>query len=230
MDETAEAGTTYYYTVKAFWEEDAQGISTKYPSDVKVEVPQNALDTPVVSTKSVNYCTIDVTWKKVTGAEKYVIYRKEAKVGTAFKSIATVSADTLKYRDGSAKMGVNYYYTVKAYAGSIYSDYQKNVTGKAVPSSPTLKAAGSSTGVTVTWTGSKAGANKFADGYRVFRKTAGGSWKTVGTVGANTRSFKDTTGTRGTTYYYTVRAYVKQSDGTNLWGTYDATGVSGSKK
>ena len=115
VDETAEAGTTYYYTVKAFWEEDAQGISTKYPSDVKVEVPQNALDTPVVSTKSVNYCTIDVTWKKVTGAEKYVIYRKEAKVGTAFKSIATVSADTLKYRDGSAKMGVNYYYTCLLY-------------------------------------------------------------------------------------------------------------------
>ena len=169
-------------------------------------------------------------WNKIAGADKYVVYRKEAKPGTAFKSIGTVSGNILKYRDGNAKMGVNYYYTVKAFSGSIYSDYQKTVTGMAVPSSPSLSASGSSKGVTITWTGSKAGANKFADGYRIFRKTVNGSWKTVGTVGANTRSFTDTTGAKGTTYVYTVRAYVKQSNGTNLWGTYNTAGVSGVKK
>ena len=231
VDETAEAGVTYYYTVKGFWEEDAQGAYTQYPTNVTAKIPVDALATPQVKTRSVNYCTVEVTWNKVTGAEKYVIYRKEAKAGTSFKSIGTVSAGTLKYRDGSAKMGVNYYYTVKAYAGSIYSDYQKTVTGMAVPSSPILKGAvSSSTGVTVSWSGSKKSAGSYADGYRIFRKTAGGSWKTVGTVGAGTRSFKDTTGTKGTTYYYTVRAYVKQSNGTNLWGTYNAAGVSGAKK
>ncbi|HIY19654.1 MAG TPA: family 43 glycosylhydrolase [Candidatus Blautia avistercoris] len=230
VDKAAEAGKTYYYTVKGFWEEDAKGICTKYPTDVSVKIPVKELATPSVKTRSVNYCTVEVTWNKITGADKYVIYRKEAKPGTAFKSIGTVGGGTLSYRDGSAKMGVNYYYTVKAFAGSIYSDYQKTVTGMAVPSSPTLKAAGSSKGVTITWTGSKAGDNKFADGYRVFRKTEGGSWKTVGTVGANTRSFTDTTGAKGTTYVYTVRAYVKQSDGTNLWGTYNAAGVKGAKK
>ncbi len=231
VDETAEAGVTYYYTVKGFWEENAQGTCTRYPTNVTAKIPVDALATPQVKTRSVNYCTVEVTWNKVTGAEKYVIYRKEAKAGTSFKSIGTVSAGTLKYRDGSAKMGVNYYYTVKAYAGSIYSDYQKTVTGMAVPSSPALKGAvSSSKGVTVSWSGSKKSAGSYADGYRVFRKTVGGSWKTVGTVGANTRSFTDTTGAKGTTYVYTVRAYVKQSNGTNLWGTYDATGVSGSKK
>lgn len=229
-DTTAEAGVTYYYTVKAFWEADAQGAFTNYPKDVTVKVPVDKLGTPAVNTRSVNYCTVEISWEKVTGADKYVIYRKEAKPGTSFKSIGTVSASVLKFRDGNAKMGVEYYYTVKAYAGSIYSDYQREVVGMAVPSAPTLSASGSSKGVTITWTGSKAGANAFADGYRVFRKTAGGSWKTVGTVGANTRSFTDTTGTKGTTYYYTVRAYVKQSDGSNLWGTYNTTGVAGVKK
>ena len=102
--------------------------------------------------------------------------------------------------------------------------------GMAVPSAPSVKASSSGQGVTVAWTGSKAGANTFADGYRVFRKTAGGSWKTIATVGSGTRSYTDTTGTRGTTYYYTVRAYVKQSSGTNLWGTYDTAGASGAKK
>ena len=230
MDKTAKPGTTYYYTVKGFWEADAKGTATKYPSDVQVKIPADSLETPVVSTRSLNYCTVEVSWDKVSGADKYVIYRKEAKAGTSFKSIGTVSASVLSFRDGNAKMGVSYYYTVKAYAGSQYSDYQKNATGMAVPSSPSLSASGNSRGVTITWTGSKAGANTFADGYRVFRKTAGGSWKTIGTVGANTRSFTDTTGTKGTTYYYTVRAYVKQSNGTNLWGTYNATGVKGVKK
>ena len=229
VDKTAEAGVTYYYTVKGFWEENAQGTATQYPKNISIKVPVDTLKTPVVSTRSVNYCTVDVSWNKVAGAEKYVIYRKEAKAGTAFKSIGTVSADTLKYRDGSAKMGVTYYYTVKAYAGKIYSGYQKTVTGKAVPSSPSLKANSSSKGVTITWTGSKAGANKFADGYRIFRKTANGSWKTVGTVGANARSFTDTTGAKGTTYTYTVRAYVKQN-GQNLWGTYNTAGVKGVRK
>ena len=230
VDTTAEAGKTYYYTVKGFWDMDAQGVCTQYPTNVSVTIPVDELATPAVKTRSVNYCTVEVTWNRIAGADKYVVYRKEAKPGTAFKSIGTVSGNTLKYRDGNAEMGVNYYYTVKAFSGSIYSDYQKTITGMAVPSSPGLSAASSSKGVTITWTGSKAGANKFADGYRVFRKTVGGSWKTVGTVGANTRSFTDTTGAKGTTYVYTVRAYVKQSNGTNLWGTYNTTGVTGVKK
>ena len=230
-DKTAKAGVTYYYTVKGFWEENAEGAYTQYPSNVTAKIPVGTLAMPTVATRSVNYCTVEVTWNKIVGAEKYVIYRKEAKVGTSFKSIGTVSAGTLKYRDGTAKLGVNYYYTVKAYAGSISSNYQKTVTGMAVPSSPILKnPVSSGKGVTVSWSGSKKSAGSYADGYRIFRKTAGGSWKTVGTVGASTRSFTDTTGTRGTTYYYTVRAYVRQSNGTNLWGTYNAAGVSGAKK
>lgn len=144
--------------------------------------------------------------------------------------VATVSEGTLKYRDSTAKLGVSYYYTVKACAGDVTSDYVKNVKGTAVPSAPTVKTAGSTKGVTVTWTGSKASANSYATGYRVFRKTAGGSWKTVGTVGKDTRSFTDTTGAKGTTYYYTVRAYVKQSDGSNLWGSYNTAGVAGTRK
>ena len=229
-DVKAQPGETYYYTVKGFMEENAAGTATGYPKDVTVKIPVDTLKTPAVSTRSVNYCTVEVSWNKVAGADKYVIYRKEAKAGTSFASIATVNGGTLKFRDQRAKMGVNYYYTVKAFAGSSYSDYQKNITGMAVPSAPSVQTVGNSRGVTVSWTGSKAGASEFADGYRVFRKTIGGSWKTIGTVGANTRSFTDTTGTKGVTYAYTVRAYVKQSDGTNLWGSYNTQGVQDVRK
>ncbi len=228
-DQTIKAGKTYYYTVKGFWEENAKGTASKYKTSSSASYEQIV---PVVSTKSVNYCNIDISWKKAEGAKKYVIYRKEAKKGTSFKSIKTVAGNALNYRDNTAKMGVNYYYTVKAYAGSVASGYQKNVTGMAVPSAPILRRvlyfANSNThkrGLRIRWTGSKAGSNQFVDGYRIFRKTAGGSWKTIGTVGKNVRSFDDSTGKIGTTYYYTVRPYVKLSNGTNLWGSYDKNGV-----
>ena len=233
VDTTAEAGKTYCYSVKGFWEKDARGIATDYPSNLTIKLPIDSLETPQISTKSVNYCTVDISWKKIDDAEKYVIYRKEAKAGTSFKSLETVSGSSLKYRDGTAKMGVSYYYTVKAYAGNTASDYVKNVKGMAVPSAPKLSEishfASSSThkgGVRIKWTGSKAGSNQFVDGYRIFRKTAGGSWKAIGTVGKNVRSFDDSTGKSGTTYYYTVRPYVKLSNGTNLWGSYDTAGKS----
>lgn len=78
-DETAEAGKTYYYTVRGFWGENATGTATKYPSDVMVSVNVTALDMPVVATKSVNYSNVDVSWDAVEGAQKYVIYRKKQK-------------------------------------------------------------------------------------------------------------------------------------------------------
>ncbi len=231
VDTTAEAGKTYGYTVKGFWEKDARGIATDYPSNLTIKLPIDSLETPQVSTKSVNYCTVDISWKKIDDAEKYVIYRKEAKAGTSFKSLETVSDSSLKYRDGTAKMGISYYYTVKAYAGNTASDYVKNVKGMAVPSAPKLSEIehfiNLSTykgGLRIKWTGSKASSHQFVDGYRIFRKTAGGSWKTIGTVGKNVRSFDDSTGKNGTTYYYTVRPYVKLSNGTNLWGSYDTAG------
>src|SRR5699024_1274569 len=37
-DDTAVPGTVYYYTVKGFWEADAKGSATKYPTDVMVRV------------------------------------------------------------------------------------------------------------------------------------------------------------------------------------------------
>lgn len=234
-------GKTYYYTVKGFWEEDAKGTCTKYPAGAKVTVPPVNLPTPKVTTKSMNYCTVDVSWNKIDYAEKYVIYRKEAKAGTSFKSIKTVDEYTRQYRDSTAKMGTKYYYTVKAYVGAECSGYQKNVTGTALPSAPSLYGHAFSTatqkytsgqkkvvvqgGIGVRWTGSKSGANTFVTGYRVFRKTKGESWKTLATVGKNVRQYKDTTAKKGTTYYYTVRPYVRMADGSNLWGNYDKNGV-----
>ena len=46
-----------------------------------------------------------------------------------------------------------------------------------------------------------------ADGYRVYRKADGGSWKIVKDLSAGTLSYADTTADPGTEYVYTSRPY-----------------------
>ena len=71
------------------------------------------------------------------------------------------------------------------------------------------------------WT-AVSGASKYA----VYRKTAGGSWTLLTTSFTGT-SYPDKSSDlkAGTTYYYTVKAYVGSA-----WSGYDANGVSATAK
>lgn len=79
------------------------------------------------------------------------------------------------------------------------------------------KAENTVAGVSVKW--SKVNGT---EGYYVYRKTENSNWKRVGTVErGNTVSFVDTTVSSGTSYVYTVRAYVG-----SIRSGYDAAGIS----
>ncbi len=58
--------------------------------------------------------------------------------------------------------------------------------------------------------------------YRVFRKTADGSWSTLGAT--TSTSYTDTTAQAGVTYYYTVRCIT--ADGSSYTSGYDTAGLS----
>lgn len=110
-DMTAEAGSTYYYTVRAF---DGSTYGN-YISDEKIlrlTVPEFTM------TNGTNGVTI--AWEKVTGAETYRVYRKTSAAGS-WVQLAEVSDFT--YTDETAKSGTTYYYTVRAYAGNNSSRY-----------------------------------------------------------------------------------------------------------
>jgi fibronectin type 3 domain-containing protein len=98
------------------------------------------------------------------------------------------------------------------------------VSAKAVAavSEVTLKSAkdSGSCGITITWY-----KEAKADGYQIYRKTSGGSWKMIGTSASTATSYTDNTGAIGTTYIYTVRAY-RDINGSHVLGEYDRTGVS----
>lgn len=86
------------------------------------------------------------------------------------------------------------------------------------PGSITVKAY-NKTGAKITWK-AVAGAN----GYRVYRRTSGQSWKGIRTV-TKGQTFTDAGLTTGEKYYYTVRAY-KKVNGKTQWSSYHKTGVS----
>ena len=68
-----------------------------------------------------------ITWKKVSGASGYAIYRSTSKNGSYQKIKTLKSGSTLSFTDTNLKSRKNYYYKVKAYKsadmGNIYSAY-----------------------------------------------------------------------------------------------------------
>lgn len=208
--DTVKKGTTYYYTVRALYDSymsdcDLTGISGATLATVgglKASAKSNA--------------SVTVSWTKISGAEGYRIYRKQA--GESWKGIGNAAASASSYTDTTALAGKTYYYTVRAYVGSYYSDFvTAGVKVSISMGTPALKKATVNTDGTVTITWSQTGG---VEGYRVFRKTPGGSWKGLGNTDASESSYTDTTAAAGTTYYYTVRAFVGST-----YSGYNTTGL-----
>ena len=122
-DKTAKSGTKYYYYVKAVNE---AGSSEASGSKSIYHLADTTLSTPK-STKS----GVKLSWKKVTGAEGYVVYRKTG--SGSYSKLATVKGNSkVTYTDASAKKGKKYTYKIKAYKSKTYSAYSnaKAVTDK----------------------------------------------------------------------------------------------------
>jgi hypothetical protein len=87
------------------------------------------LATPSLSNASNSGSAVKVTWKKVTGAKGYYVYRKTS--GSSWKRIGTVkSGSIVSYTDKTVVKGKTYIYTVKAYNGTQVSGYDSK--GKSV--------------------------------------------------------------------------------------------------
>ena len=222
-DKTAKAGVKYTYTVRGI-ASDGKTLSAKYnASGVSDTLPKGATPAKVELGKiSANAAGVTITWTKTDGADKYYVYRKDAK-NTSWKKLAAVSGSTLKYVDKTAANGVQYTYTVLACAADGKTKGGYDSTGLTVMMVPAMvelsKATHSATNITVTW---KAAAG--AKTYRVYRKAAGEStWTTVAKSVSGT-SYTDKTAKAGVKYTYTVRGIA--SDGKTLSAKYNAAGVS----
>ncbi len=103
--------------------------------------------------------------------------------------------------------GTKYYYLVRSQIGGVYngnwSPTVNNITIPLEPMAVTINSLSYANGaVAISWDAPPA-----ADGYKVYRKVAGGSWTTIKKNTTET-SFTDTNVTAGTKYYYVVRSHI----------------------
>lgn len=82
---------------------------------------------PVITVKNAGNKTIKVSWKKVSGANGYEVYRK-AGSGAKYSIVQTInSGNTLSYTNKKLIKNSKYYYKVKAYrivnGEKIYSSF-----------------------------------------------------------------------------------------------------------
>lgn len=172
------------------------------------------------------YSKIKVSWKAVTGANGYVVYRSTSS-GSGYKAVKTITnGKTVSYTDTSVKFNKTYYYKVRAYrtvsGKKVYSAYTKVLKQKVQVSAPAITKVSSASynSLKITWK-KVTGAN----GYAVYRSTsANGKYTRIGTVKAKKKasySYTDKKRTCGKTYYYKVKAY-RKSGGANQYGAASA--------
>ncbi len=151
-----------------------------------------------------------IKWGKLSGANKYYIYRRSI-TGTKWTKVGTVSSKKTTFTDSSVKnKNGNYIYSVKAVnkkgtkSRMLYSGL-KCLFAK----TPTMKSIAViyNNTIEIKWNSTSSKAK-----YNIFRKEVGGSWKTIKSNYSGT-SYKDTSIKSGKKYTYTVKAVISTSYG-----------------
>ena len=204
----------------------AANVQAEKPQAVLVSATKTTLAKPAIPTVTNVKSGLKITWKKVSGAAGYQIWRSVDN-GKYLLVKAIKSGSTLSYvNDTSAanKYGKKYKFAVRAYkkvnGKTVYSAFSpiRVIYRVATPAAPTLTNV--KTGVKVTWK-KISGANY----YQVWRSADGGKTFTrVKTVKAGTTSITDTAVANkvGKKFVYKVRGY-KAVSGKNYCGAFSAT-------
>ena len=179
-------------------------------------------DTPVFQVKAYNKGYNLISWQNVSGASGYCVYRKPAS-GGKWSKIAEVENSVLKYKDSKITANESYRYTVKAYYSASGKKYaSKYKTGDVIKAAPALQKVSSvkseKNGICIRWN-----PQKKCDGYYIYRKKKGGSYQLIKKISdRNSSSYLDKKAQKGVSYYYAVKAYVKEPYG-NTYSKYKSS-------
>ena len=191
------AGYTYYYKVKAV----KTVASSDYLSDYSVMVSGTSMAKPTVTLAKTD-SGIKLTWKAIDGAAKYQVARSTD--NKTFKILKTVTGTSLV--NTSVTQGTKYYYKVRPVDAKGNTGAYSAVKSYTILGTPTVTAKQSGTSAALSWT-KIAGAEK----YNIYRSTDGVSFSLLTTV--KTTSFTDKSLTKGSTYYYKVKAATSSNSG-----------------
>ncbi len=187
-------GTTYYYKIKAV---DSSGTTTDYSVVKSIKCTPAA---PSLSISRVNGKP-KLSWKAVSGATKYWIYRSTD--GKNFKYYDSTTKTS--YTNSGAASGTKYYYKVKAVTvvngKNVVSSYSYAKSLVCTPATPNVSITSANGKPKLSWN-AVSGATK----YWIYRSTDGKNFKYYDSTTKTTYTNNSTT--VGTRYYYKVKAVV----------------------
>ena len=202
---SAEAGTLYYYRVRAIHENSAANSAYSAIKSKRCDLPR-----PVITLSNIaSTGKIMISWKPIEGAVKYQVYRSTDNEN--WTRLITTTGTSLT--NSSAEAGVLYYYKVRAIASnseanSAYSTVKSRTCDLAQPVlTVELNAAGKPY---LTWEALD-GAVK----YRVDRSTDGENWtRLITTTGTK---LTNSSAEAGITYYYRIFAISSNSSANSAY-------------
>jgi uncharacterized delta-60 repeat protein len=164
-------------------------------------------EAPVLTAAAGN-ATVHLEWTSpADGGSPITGYRIYRGTASGQETLLTTVGKVNSFDDSGLVNGTRYFYRVSAVnaLGEGSSSNEVSATPATVPGAPNLTAQpGKPKGVTLTWTIPPNGGSPIT-GYRIYRGTSAGGETLFKTVGTGT-SYKDTSTTKGTTYFYIVRA------------------------
>lgn len=205
-----KTGKEYRYQISAA-DNDVESVLSDVVSATTIldETPQLAIS------KNGN-TRFELSWTKVAGATRYIVYRKRD--DESFKKVLTLSGSTFEYLTSELPKG-NYEFIVKAgrYDSSdrVLSQSSNIVSGTSVYTKPVLTLSSTSKQIKASW-------NK-VEGviyYQLYRATSSsGKYTRVTTTKETSVTFKDQK--KGNKYYFKVRGY-KAYNGENVYTSFSS--------
>lgn len=222
-DKEIKTGKSYFYKVRVLNQKSGQTAYSDFSETMSGKTVAAAVPTGIQS-KGDN--SLEITWKKVSGATGYQIQRSTSET-KGFKRIATIpSGAATTYLDKKAEAGTTYYYRVQSMnlqnEVEGYSGYGAVISGQTIAHT-TIKNVKSvpGNGLQITWA-KREGASR----YRIYRsETPKGTYKQIGQVSAKETKFTDKGISLNKNYHYKVRVYRKvngkdgySSDSASVYG------------
>ena len=199
-------GKEYSFKVHAVNENDkvsAEGIESTIVS-IKTALEGK----PKLSIKQNSNTKFTLTWTKVEGATRYIIYRKRN--NDNLKKVLTLSGSDFTYTTSELPKG-DYQFVVKAgrydSKDRVMSDASNRVSGTAVYTKPVLKLVAGSKQIKASWNQIEG-----VQYYQLYRATTEkGNYKLIKTT--KETSFTSKSLTSGKAYYFKVRGYKSYDNG-----------------
>lgn len=120
-DEKPVGGKAFYYAEAA----NGKTVSER-SAGVGITLPKASARVTAKAVRSGKKRTVKLTWKRVKGAAKYMIFRS-VKSGSGYKRIAVIKkGKTVTYTDKKVVKGKKYYYRVVAVKKKLYSPSKKS--------------------------------------------------------------------------------------------------------